>query len=49
MLLKLAVTQEQHGYDEVLLKKASGINILQTEKWEMGRLTNSLQLFHFLA
>lgn len=40
MLLKLAVTQEQHGDDEGLFKKASGINILQTEKKEMGRLTN---------
>lgn len=40
MLLMLAATQEQHGYDEGLFKKALGINILQTEKWEMGKLTN---------
>ena len=39
MLLKLAVTQRQHGYDEGLCNKALEINILQTEKWEIRRLT----------
>lgn len=36
MLLRLAVTQEQHGYDEGLFKKALGINILQTKKMGDG-------------
>lgn len=32
LLLRLAVTQEQHGHDEGLFKKALGINTLRTEK-----------------
>lgn len=40
MLLTLAAIQEQHGHDEGLFQKALGINMLQTEKWEMGKLTN---------
>lgn len=34
MLLKLAVTQRQHGYDESLCNKALGMTILQTENWD---------------
>lgn len=40
MLLKLVVTQRQHDDDKGLCKKALGMNVLQTEKWEMGKLTN---------
>lgn len=39
MRLKLAVTQRQHGYHKGLCFKALEINILQTEKREMGRWT----------